>query len=49
MRTATVTAVTELECVGLTVWEFKPFLQEHPDAAWKILQTMAERQAATSP
>jgi CRP/FNR family transcriptional regulator, cyclic AMP receptor protein len=47
VRTATVTAETDLECVGLTVWEFKPFLQEHPEAAWRILNTMAERQAAT--
>jgi CRP-like cAMP-binding protein len=48
VRTATVTAETDLECVGLTVWEFKPFLQEHPDAAWRILNTMAERQANTN-
>jgi len=47
IRTATVTALTDLACAGLTVWEFKPFLQEHPDAAWRILRAMADRQSSS--
>lgn len=43
VRTATVTADTDLKCVGLTEWEFRPFLAEHPDVAWQIMGTMARR------
>ena len=48
VRTATVTAETEVTCVGLTEWEFKPFLAEHPDVAWQIMVTMAHRIVETS-
>ena len=48
VRTATVTAETEVTCVGLTEWEFKPFLAEHPDVAWQIMVTMARRIVDTS-
>jgi CRP-like cAMP-binding protein len=43
VRTATVTADTDLKCVGLTAWEFRPFLVEHPDVAWQVMGTMARR------
>jgi CRP-like cAMP-binding protein len=43
VRTATVTAETDLKCVGLTAWEFRPFLAEHPDVAWQVIETMARR------
>lgn len=43
VRTATVTAATDLKCVGLTEWEFRPFLAEHPDVAWQVMGTMARR------
>ena len=43
VRTATVTAETDLKCVGLTAWEFRPFLAEHPDIAWQVIETMARR------
>jgi CRP/FNR family transcriptional regulator, cyclic AMP receptor protein len=42
-RTATVTADTDLECLSLTSWEFKPFVAEHPTVAWALLQTLAQR------
>jgi CRP-like cAMP-binding protein len=48
VRTATVTAETDLRCVGLTVWEFLPFLAEHPDVAGQVLRTMARRIADNS-
>ena len=41
-RTATVTADTDLRCYGMTVWEFRPFVQAHPDVAWALLQTLAQ-------
>lgn len=43
IRTATVTAETDVKCVGLTAWEFRPFLAEYPDIAWQIMTTMARR------
>ena len=48
-RTATVTADSDLRCAGMTAWEFKPFLANHPDAAWQVLETMAQRSAASGP
>jgi CRP/FNR family transcriptional regulator, cyclic AMP receptor protein len=42
-RTATVTAETELECYGLTPWEFRPLVQTNAGIAWKILQALARQ------
>ena len=42
-RSATVTASTDLRCRGLAAWEFKSFVQEHPEVAWPLLETMASR------
>jgi len=42
-RTARVTADSELRCFGLTSWEFRPFVHDHPDVAWALLQTLAQR------
>jgi CRP-like cAMP-binding protein len=41
VRTASITAATDLRCLGMTPWEFKPFVEEHPHVAWSLLQTMA--------
>ena len=49
VRTATVTAETDLKCVGMTAWEFRPYLAEHPDIAWQIMGTMAHRIADSPP
>ncbi len=43
VRTASITAATELLCYGLTPWEFRPFVEEHPKVAWALLQTLAGR------
>jgi CRP/FNR family transcriptional regulator, cyclic AMP receptor protein len=43
MRSATINADTELLCYGMTAWEFRPFIEEHPQVAWAMLQTMARR------
>lgn len=42
-RTATVTARTDLELLGLTEWVFRGLMQEHPVIALKTLQQMAAR------
>jgi CRP-like cAMP-binding protein len=47
-RTATVRALEELHCVGLTPWQFRPFLAEHPEIAKTIADTMTARLAATA-
>src|SRR5918992_2970375 len=43
MRSATITADSELLCYGMTAWEFRPFVEEHPQVAWVMLQTLARR------
>jgi CRP-like cAMP-binding protein len=42
-RSATVTADTELRCLGMTSWNFRSFVQENPSVAWALLQSLAGR------
>jgi CRP-like cAMP-binding protein len=42
-RTATVTATTDIELLGLTEWVFRGLMQEHPKIAIKTLEAMAGR------
>jgi CRP-like cAMP-binding protein len=42
-RSATVTATTDLRCRGMAAWEFRSFVQEHPEVAWPLLQTLVAR------
>ena len=42
-RSASVTASTDLRCRGMAAWEFRSFVQEHPEVAWPLLQTLASR------
>ena len=42
-RSATVTAVTDLVCYGLTFWEFRPLVERNGAIAWKLLQALASR------
>jgi CRP-like cAMP-binding protein len=42
-RSATVTADTDLRCLGVTAWNFKRFVTDNPSVAWALLQTLAER------
>lgn len=42
-RTARITADTDVHCYGLTAWDFRPFVQAHPDVAWSLLETLATR------
>jgi CRP-like cAMP-binding protein len=43
VRSASIIAATDLRCYGLTPWEFRPFIEEHPKVAWVLLQTLARR------
>ncbi|MBV8480323.1 MAG: cyclic nucleotide-binding domain-containing protein [Actinobacteria bacterium] len=42
-RTATVTAVTDMLCYGMTTWDFKPLVESNSAIAWKLLTAMAEK------
>jgi CRP/FNR family transcriptional regulator, cyclic AMP receptor protein len=42
-RSATVTADSELQCLGMTSWNFKSFVQENPSVAWSLLQALTGR------
>ncbi len=38
VRTATVTATTDLRCKDMTLWDFRSFVQGDAEVAWKLLQ-----------
>jgi CRP/FNR family cyclic AMP-dependent transcriptional regulator len=42
-RSASVTADDQLRCAGMTAWNFRPFVSEHPEVAWSLLKTLAKR------
>jgi CRP/FNR family cyclic AMP-dependent transcriptional regulator len=42
-RSATIVASTDLHCRGMSAWEFKPFVEEHPEVAWALLETLVSR------
>jgi CRP-like cAMP-binding protein len=42
-RTATVTAGTDLRCIGMTFWQFRPIIEGNGTLAWRLLQALAKR------
>jgi CRP-like cAMP-binding protein len=42
-RSATVVATSTLDCLVLTPWDFKSFVEETPTVAWAMLRTLAGR------
>ena len=40
-RTATVTATSPMVTYALPVWSFRPFVEERPELAWKLLEMLA--------
>jgi pyruvate,water dikinase len=42
-RSATVTAITDVACRGLSFWEFRPLVQANATIAWNLLHTLAKR------
>lgn len=45
MRTATITATTDMLTYGMTAWDFKPLVESNSDLAWKLLTAMAAKLA----
>jgi len=43
VRSASVKADSDIRSYFLTPWEFRPFVEEHPDLAWKLMQNLARR------
>jgi CRP-like cAMP-binding protein len=37
-RSATVTALTPLDCFEIMAWDFREFVKDDPDASWSLLQ-----------
>lgn len=42
-RSATITARTDLVAAAVAEWSFKPFLLEHPEVAFRLLETLSRR------
>ena len=42
VRTATVTAATDLHCYVMTLWDFRSFVKGDADVAWKLLEQLAQ-------
>ena len=40
-RTATITAISDLVCYGLTFWDFRPLVERNGVIGWKLLQSLA--------
>jgi len=43
LRSAKITAETELHCLMFPKWGFRQFAMSHPQTAWALLEMMAER------
>jgi CRP/FNR family cyclic AMP-dependent transcriptional regulator len=43
VRSASVTAQDDVLSYFLTPWEFRPFVEEHPEVGWKLMQNLARR------
>jgi CRP/FNR family transcriptional regulator, cyclic AMP receptor protein len=42
-RTATIRADTNVHVYQLPVWSFRPLVESHPEMAWALLETVAQR------
>ncbi|HYW26323.1 MAG TPA: cyclic nucleotide-binding domain-containing protein [Terriglobales bacterium] len=42
-RSATITAATNLVLAAIAEWNFKPFLMEHPEVSYRLLQQLSRR------
>jgi len=41
-RSATVKAVGSAHCYMLPIWSFRPIVEEHPEMAWSLLESLAQ-------
>ncbi|HSC92152.1 MAG TPA: cyclic nucleotide-binding domain-containing protein [Gaiellaceae bacterium] len=46
-RTATVRAESELRCLGMTFWQFRPLVEANGTLAWRLLQALAKKLHST--
>lgn len=42
-RSATITADTDVTLATIPEWNFKPFLKDHPEVAYRLLVTLSQR------
>jgi CRP-like cAMP-binding protein len=49
VRTATVTAETDLHCYVMTLWDFRSFVQGDAEVAWSLLEQLAHMVQKASP
>jgi CRP-like cAMP-binding protein len=42
-RSATITAESDVTLATIPEWNFRPFLKEHPEVAYRLLQTLSHR------
>jgi CRP-like cAMP-binding protein len=50
VRSASVTATSDVRTWFLTPWEFRPFVEENPQVVWELLKSLARRlRAAQAP
>jgi CRP-like cAMP-binding protein len=49
VRTAAVTAETDVECFVLPAWQFRAIVHDNPDVAWALLQSLVQRIARSAP
>jgi CRP-like cAMP-binding protein len=49
VRTATVTADTQLQTWVMTVWDFRSFVRSDPDVAWALLEQLAAMVERSAP
>ena len=42
-RSANIKADTDVTLATIPEWSFKPFLKEHPDVAYRLLQVLSQR------
>jgi CRP-like cAMP-binding protein len=47
IRTATVTAESDLHTWVMTIWDFRSFVQADSEVAWKLLEELAKQVAPT--
>jgi CRP-like cAMP-binding protein len=48
-RSADIVAESHLHCYGISRDVFRPFVQEHPDVAWALLEELAAKLRAAQP
>ena len=41
-RTATIVATTDVQCFGMTSWQFRPLVEHDARIAWQLLQGLAK-------